>query len=174
MHQSAVCLPGFQSNGGQQTRMAGWFLSALHQAGETERAWELVQKMLPCTHSATRQRAMRYQAEPYAMSASISVNSHQYGRAQSAWAEASAGGFWFHVVHDLLGFHKTGNQLRFRPVVPEAWDQIRITYQYGSATYHLHALRSCAVATSEGEELEGGVLILRDDGRIHEATFPLR
>lgn len=90
------------------------------------------------------------------------------------WYTGSAGWLQYVVLTQLLGFQKTGNVLRFRPVAPSGWDELRVTYRFGTATYHLHASRECPFPTADGEQLRDGRLILTDDGRIHEATFPLR
>lgn len=167
-------LPGMSDNGGHRTMDACWFISALHQAGQEERAWQLALSLLPCFKSASRQRSARYHGEPYAFACGISVNPHQRGRSTGTWDDDAAGYYWNVMVHQLLGLKKKGNKLRFRPVVPSDWDEVRVTYQHGGSTYHLHALRGCSQPVSEGEELPGGVLLLKDDGKIHEATFPLR
>lgn len=77
-------------------------------------------------------------------------------------------------AEQLFGFQKVGNTLRFRPVVPAGWEGFRISYRYGTSTYHLHASRDCPFPVADGEQLREGKLILIDDGRIHEATFPIR
>ena len=78
------------------------------------------------------------------------------------------------ILEQLFGFQKVGNTLRLRPSVPESWDGLTITYRYGTATYHLHASKDCPFPVADGERLAEGRLTLLDDGRIHEATFPIR
>lgn len=167
-------LPGIRENGGQYTHAACWAVSALHQLGQDGRAWELALRLLPTTHAATRQLAARYRVEPYVMAADIYANPQQRGRGGWTWYTGSASWYWTVVLQQLLGFRKKGNQLRFSPVCPAAWENLRITYRLGNATYHLHASRDCLIPESDGEALPGGVLTLVDDGRIHEARFPLR
>ena len=72
-------------------------------------------------------------------------------------------------MEELLGFHKEGSVLYFRPVLPEAWDSIHITYRYYSATYRFHISKTCSAPTLDGEPLTGNRILLQDDGRIHEA-----
>ena len=112
--------------------------------------------------------------EPYALAADVYANPQQRGRGGWTWYTGSAGWLQYVVLTQLLGFQKTGNVLRFRPVAPSGWDELRVTYRFGTATYHLHASRECPFPTADGEQLRDGRLILTDDGRIHEATFPLR
>lgn len=167
-------LPGIRENGGQYTHAACWAVAALHQQGEDQRAWELALSLLPTRHSATRQLAARYRVEPYVMAADIYANPQQRGRGGWTWYTGSAGWYQYVVLTSLLGFQKQGNTLRFRPVLPIGWEEIRLTYRFGSATYHLRALRDCAVPICDGTPLTDGTLTLTDDGRIHEAVFPSR
>ena len=170
----AAYLPGVRENGGQYTHAACWAVAALHQLGQDGRAWELASALLPIRHAATRQLALRYRVEPYALAADVYANPQQRGRGGWTWYTGSASWLQYVVLTQLLGFQKTGNVLRFRPVAPSGWDELRVTYRFGTATYHLHASRECPFPTADGEQLRDGRLILTDDGRIHEATFPLR
>lgn len=167
-------LPGVRENGGQYTHAACWAVAALHQQGEDARAWELALRMLPTSHSATAQLAARYRAEPYVMAADVYDNPQQRGRGGWTWYTGSASWYIYVLLTHLLGFQKQGNRLRFRPVLPAGWEGIRLTYHYGGSTYHLRVSRDCQRAQCDGEFLQDGCLILQDDGRIHEAVFPMR
>lgn len=154
------------------TRSAVWAMAAFHQLGWNDRAWELAFRLLPAFHSATRQAAERYRAEPYVLAGEVRSEPFARGTAGQSWYTESAAWFLFVLLEELLGFRKTGASLRFRPVLPEGWNELRLTYRYGSAVYRLRALRSCGFPTADGSPLPDGRLPLRDDGRIHEATFP--
>ena len=87
---------------------------------------------------------MRWAADVYA-------NPQQRGRGGWTWYTGSASWLQYVVLTQLLGFQKTGNVLRFRPVAPSGWDELRVTYRFGTATYHLHASRECPFPTADGE-----------------------
>lgn len=148
-----------RENGGQYTHAACWAVAALHQLGQDGRAWELASALLPIRHAATRQLALRYRVEPYALAADVYANPQQRGRGGWTWYTGSAGWLQYVVLTQLLGFQKTGNVLRFRPVAPSGWDELRVTYRFGTATYHLHASRECPFPTADGEQLRDGRLI---------------
>lgn len=167
-------LPGIRENGGQYTHAACWGIAALHRLGRSEDAWKIAQAILPIAHSQSRQHAVRYRSEPYVMAADIYANPQQYGRGGWTWYTGSAGWYLTVVLVNLLGFEKRGNRLRFHPTAPESWEQLTLTYQYGNTTYHLHASRDCREAQADGEKLPDGQLILLNDGKIHEAVFPLK
>jgi len=170
----AVYPPGVKGNGGQDTQAATGAIAAFHQLGQDERAWELALALLPFRHTATQQLARRYRAEPYVLAGTICANAQQRGRGGWTWYSGSAGRYFTVMMEQLLGLQKIGNTLRFRPVLPQGWDDVHLSYRYFSATYHLHATRECTAAVADGEPLTDGTLRLEDDGRIHEATFPAR
>lgn len=167
-------LPGIRENGGQYTHAATWAVSAFHQLGQDDRAWELALQLLPVRHALTRQLASRYRVEPYALAADVYSNPQQRGRGGWTWYTGSASWYQYVILEQLMGFQKVGNTLRFRPVLPKSWSSVRLSYRFGNATYHLHASRDCPFPVADGEQLRDGRLILLDDGRIHEATFPVR
>ena len=137
-------------------------------------AWELTGAVLPIRHADTRQKALRYRVEPYVMAGDIYSNPDRRGRGGWTWYTGSASWLYYVVLDSLFGFQKVGNTLRLRPCIPASWDGLTITYRYGSSTYHLHASKDCPFPVADGEQLREGRLILLDDGRIHEATFPIR
>lgn len=167
-------LPGTHLNGGQLTATVPWAISALHQLGQDPRAWQLALAVLPVRHAATQQLARRYLAEPYAMAGTVFGNPRHRGRGGMAWDAGSASWYLNVLTEQLLGFQKTGDLLRFRPVLPEPWNEVHLRYRYGSTTYHLHASREYLTAVADGQSLTNGILRLVDDGRIHEASFPVR
>ncbi|NLV58181.1 MAG: hypothetical protein GXY67_05380 [Clostridiales bacterium] len=167
-------LPGIRENGGQYTHVVPWAVAAMHQLGNDAQAWELVLACLPINHALTRQQANRYRVEPYVMAADIYSHPQQRGRGGWTWYTGSASWLYYTVLEQLFGFQKIGNSLRLRPCLPEGWDSLTLTYRYGSATYHLHATKECPFPMADGQQLKEGRLLLVDDGRIHEATFPIR
>ncbi len=167
-------LPGIRENGGQYTHAVPWAIGAMHQLGRDDLAWELTLAALPINHALTRQLANRYRVEPYVMAADIYSHPQQRGRGGWTWYTGSASWLYYTVLEQLFGFQKLGNTLRLRPCLPESWDGITISYRYGATTYHLHAAKDCPYPMADGERLSEGRLILVDDGRIHEATFPIR
>ena len=46
--------------------------------------------------------------------------------------------------------------------------------RFGSANYHFTAVRDTVFPTLDGARLEDGWALLSDDGRTHEARFPMR
>ena len=162
-------IPGNRENGDQSASAACWAMGAYGRLGQSSHAWELALRLLPIYRGFDRQAADQYRAEPYVMAGDVSAHPSQLGRGGRTWYTASAAWYQFILLEELLGFHKEGSVLYFRPVLPEAWDSIHITYRYYSATYRFHISKTCSAPTLDGEPLTGNRILLQDDGRIHEA-----
>ena len=167
-------LPGIRENGGQYTHAAAWMLLALCELGWTERAFALCRALNPILHADTPEGALRYRLEPYALAGDVYANPQQQGR--GGWSHYTGSAAWLYTValEKLLGLEKRGNRVRLVPRVPKDWDEVSVTLQLGASTWRLQADRSTAAATCDGRMAEGGWVTLADDGKIHQAHFPLR
>ena len=165
---------GLRENGGQYTHVLPWLIWALAELGQTDLAWELVHEALPLRHADTKEKADLYRLEPYFTAADIYTASGQEGR--GGWSAYTGSAAWLYVVilEQLLGFHKLGSRVMLRPRVPDDWDGFALTLHVGRSTWHFQCRRDAAFLTVDGERLTDGAVELIDDGRIHEATFPLR
>jgi len=166
-------LPGIRENGGQYTHAVPWFIWAMKELNRKDRAYELLEAVLPINHSLDKKSALRYRLEPYFLAGDIYTNKKQYGR--GGWSMYTGSAAWLYtvVLEQLLGFTKTGDQLTLKPFVPDAWTDFSLTLAFGQSTWHITAARDTPYAILDGEKLIGGVLTLTDDRRIHTARFPI-
>jgi cyclic beta-1,2-glucan synthetase len=76
-------------------------------------------------------------------------------------------------VETLLGFTKRGDRLSFDPRIPPDWESFEIEYRYGSALYRCrienpHRVEhGVAEVWLDGERVQDGAVVLRDDGHEH-------
>lgn len=161
--------PGVRENGGQYTHAVPWFMRALLMTGQQERAWTLLREILPYNHSDTHEKALHYRVEPYALPGDVYLS----GRGGWTWYTGSAGWLYDIFLRDFLGFEKRGDTVRLNPRVPAEWEECTLLYRYGGSRYQLCAVRGAPYATLDGEKAGNGCIRLRDDGRAHEARFPL-
>lgn len=167
-------LPGVRENGGQYTHALPWFIWALAEMGQTDLAWALVGEALPIHHSDTQAKAECYRLEPYFTAGDIYTAQGQQGR--GGWSAYTGSAAWLYTVilEQLLGFKKQGTKVSLRPRLPEAWDGFALTLRIGQTTWHLQSRRDVPFTTLDGEKSPEGQVELVDDGKIHEASFPLR
>jgi len=80
-----------RENGGQYTHAALWSVMAYAQAGQKDKALELLSMISPIRHTATQQGAERYMAEPYVIAADVYGVEPHNGRGGWTWYTGSAG-----------------------------------------------------------------------------------
>ena len=161
--------PGVRENGGQYTHAVPWFMRALLQQGQTERAWQLLAEILPYAHSDTPEKARHYRVEPYVLAADVTPE----GRGGWTWYTGSAGWLYQVILCDFLGFDRRGDAVRLTPRLPAAWDRFTLIYQVGRSRYLLTAARDVPYITLDGEKQVGAYVAIRDDGMEHEIRFPV-
>jgi len=166
-------LPGIRENGGQYTHAAPWLVMALCKIGEYPLAWEIARALLPPLHGDTKEKALRYRTEPYVLCGDVYAGQHT-GRGGWSWYTGSAAWLYFTVITQLLGFEKQGNRARLSPCPDPEGEEYTLVYRFGSAAYHFTAARDAVFPTLDGERISDGWTILQDDGKTHEARYPLR
>ncbi len=167
-------LPGVRENGGQYTHVLPWLIWALSETGQTDLAWALVGETLPIHHADTQPKAECYRLEPYFTAGDIYTAPGQQGR--GGWSAYTGSAAWLYtvVLEQLLGLKKQGTQVSLRPRLPQDWDGFALTLRVGQTTWHLQCRRDMPFVTLDGEKRAEGQVELVDDGKIHEASFPLR
>lgn len=166
-------LPGVRENGGQYTHAVPWLVMALCRVGEYALAWEIVRAVLPAAHTDSREKALCYKIEPYVLAGDVYAGENR-GMGGWSWYTGSAAWLYWTVLTELIGFEKRGNKVRLSPRWDTDEESFTLTYRFGSANYHFTASRDVVFPTLDGEKLTEGWAELTDDGRTHEARFPLR
>ena len=97
------------------------------------------------------------------------------GRAGWTWYTASAGVLYRTILEYMLGIRRTGNTLSFTPSFPSGWESAKVTLPFGKSSYRIaFSVRSDLVGkiavTLDGVEATGGVVLLRDEGKVHEVV----
>lgn len=162
-------LPGVRENGGQYTHAVPWFMRALMMYGRKDRAWQLLEEILPYNHSFDVPSARHYRTEPYALPADV----YRWGRGGWTWYTGSAAWLYDVFLRDFLGFDKKGDTVTLRPQLPESWEECTVLYHFGQSRYQLTASREMHGVTLDGKRVTGAYITLVDDGRVHEARFPV-
>jgi len=154
-----------RENGGQYTHAACWTGIALAELNRIEDAWNVLQMLMPYSHSDSPEKAEKYKVEPYAVAADIYAEEPHTGRGGWTWYTGAAGWMVRFAVFYLLGYERNGNRASIHALLPEGWKEVRVTVRVGNAHYELVSRRGAA----DREPVE-----LIDDGRNHIALFPAK
>ncbi|KPN90561.1 GH36-type glycosyl hydrolase domain-containing protein [Pseudomonas nunensis] len=169
-------VPGVRENGGQYTHAAVWAAMAFAQLGDSVKAWELLSLINPAA-PLNNARIDTYKVEPYVMAADVYGTAPHAGRGGWTWYTGSAGWMYRLGVESLLGLQRNGNTLRLEPLIPEDWPGFTLTYRFGLTEYHFEARQGTTDTTSmtlDGHPLEGGAVVLIDDGVEHRILVDCR
>jgi cyclic beta-1,2-glucan synthetase len=167
-------LPGVRENGAQYTHGALWAVMATAMRGDGDRAFQLYQMINPLTHADTTDHINTYKVEPYVVAADVYTAKGHLGRGGWTWYTGSASWMYRVGLESILGFVRTGDELRILPCVPASWDQYTIEYKFGSANYVItvhqpqRVRQNGAIVSVDGVNSENGAVRLLDDGKRHE------
>ncbi|MBO1503984.1 cyclic beta 1-2 glucan synthetase [Serratia proteamaculans] len=168
-------LPGVRENGGQYTHGAVWAVMAFAEMGNIERAWELMALINPINHSLDSTAAERYKVEPYVVTADIYAVAPHVGRGGWSWYTGSAGWMYRLILESLLGLKRHGDRLTVNTRLPADWPQVTVNYREGGSEYQLIVRQGQgdAQVTVDGEKQPEAVIMLLDDGKVHQVEVTL-
>lgn len=184
--------PGIRENGGQYTHGAIWLAIVAAMLGHGDKAYRLFTMLNPIYHTGCRKDALKYEKEPYVMTADISYEAPYTGRGGWSWYTGSAGWMYQGLVKWFLGLHLEAGHLAVAPAVPESFGNYRIIYRYRASRYSIEVGQRCpnalwsgnaaaeagvpfpAMVYLDGERLPGNRIKLVDDGGDHHVAVWLR
>jgi cellobiose phosphorylase len=130
-------LPGIRENGGQYTHAAMWTIWATAQLGDGDQAEALFRLINPIYRADTPENAVRYQVEPYVISADVYSIPPHTGRGGWTWYTGSAGWMYRLGLEAILGVRREGAALQIHPCLPRNWPGYIMTYRFGQTTYQI-------------------------------------
>lgn len=173
-------VPGVRENGGQYTHAAVWASMAFARLGDSAKAWELLRLINPVSRRSAAQVDI-YKVEPYVMAADVYGVAPHTGRGGWTWYTGSAGWMYRLAVESLLGLVRSGDTLRFEPVLPGNWSGYSLDYRFGASLYRIEISQQPGARHSislDGQPLAEPLLALHDDGQEHRVQVicpaPLR
>jgi len=157
---------GVRENGGQYTHAACWYVKALAKMGFANEAWKAFDLLLPIKRTDSEEKAKRYMAEPYVISADISGSGEWTGVGGWTWYTGAAAWTFCVLLEDLLGVKKEGNRITMHPLLPDDMNEAEVQIRFGTATFRLIGIKD--------EKIKAEEITMTDDGKIHEILFPAR
>jgi len=124
---------GIRENGGQYTHGAIWYIWALFEMGEYEKAYDMLQMINPVYKCREGGDGERYKIEPYVMSADVYAGEN-IGQGGWSWYTGSASWYYKCIIEQLLGISIKGEVITFAPKLSsKIKDVIKIDYtnKYG-------------------------------------------
>ena len=167
-------VPGVRENGGQYTHAAIWLVMAFAMIGDRKKTWELLQMINPLNHGTDTTSIEQYKTEPYVIAADVYGVKEHKGRGGWSWYTGSAGWMYQLILEHFIGLKRKGNSLTFAPCIPSEWPSLKINYRYNSTLYIIELIQNgeknlaAPGRIKDGNEESGSVILLVDDGTVHE------
>ena len=165
-------VPGVRENGGQYTHAAVWAAMAFAELNDADRAYELLDMILPIEHSRSSDAAHVYKVEPYVVAADVYAVAPHTGRGGWTWYTGSAGWLYRLILESILGITREGDKLGIAPCLPPSWNEYAAKYTVGESVYTISVSRDESVGTDMRVTADGvvrphGDITLSNDGKAH-------
>lgn len=115
---------GIRENGGQYTHAAVWYLMALLDMGENEKAYRLFEAVNPIL-KCRGEGANRYGGEPFVLSGDVYTEKFA-GRMGWSWYTGSASWMYYMILTKMYGIRKKGDFLAINPHLPQKLSGTRL------------------------------------------------
>ncbi|MCH5164170.1 MAG: hypothetical protein J1F36_04060 [Clostridiales bacterium] len=126
--------PGVRENGGQYTHGAVWYIMSLFAIGEIEYAYSLLNMINPINHSKSKSAVLKYEVEPYVISAD--VYSQPAGKGGWSWYTGAAAWYYHVIVKYLFGISFNGSTISVSPKMPKSLKEASFSVRRGDITVY--------------------------------------
>ena len=173
-------LPGVRENGGQYTHAAIWVVLAYSMIGFGDKAVEYFRMINPIEHSRTKEAAIKYKVEPFAISADVYGVENLKGRGGWTWYTGSSSWFCKAGLENILGLKIENEMLKINPCISRKWEEYSIRYRFKTSIYNIHVKNPNGKCTGEdqtfylnGQEIKEKQIKLQDNNQINEIEIIL-
>ena len=169
--------PGYKENAGIFCHNNPWIIAAETVVGHGDRAFNLYKKIAPAYREEISDL---HKMEPYVYSQMIAgKDAKNFGQAKNSWLTGTAAWNFYVISNYILGVKPDWAGLRIDPCIPKDWDGYGISRRFRGATYDIavknpnHVCKGVASVVVDGTPIEGNVLPVFADGKVHKVEVTL-
>ena len=169
--------PGYKENAGIFCHNNPWIIAAETMVGHGDRAFKLYSKIAPAYREDISDL---HKMEPYVYSQMIAgKDAKNFGQAKNSWLTGTAAWNFYVISNYILGVKPDWAGLRIDPCIPKGWDGYGISRRFRGATYDIavknpdHVCKGVASVVVDGTPIEGNVLPVFADGKVHTVEVTL-
>ena len=169
--------PGYKENAGIFCHNNPWIIAAETMVGHGDRAFKLYSKIAPAYREDISDL---HKMEPYVYSQMIAgKDARNFGQAKNSWLTGTAAWNFYVISNYILGVKPDWHGLRIDPCIPQDWDGYTISRRFRGATYEIkvqnpdHVCKGVKSVTVDGRAIEGNVLPVFADGKVHQVEVIL-
>jgi len=163
---------GTKENAAVFCHAALFYITALLQIGEADRAYKNLKRITP----NCQKNYSLYKAEPYVFAEYLIGPQHPYlyGEGAFSWITGTAGWAFMVITEWLLGAKRDYEGLKISPCIPKDWKECFIRRPFRGAIYEITILnpkglqRGVKEIYVDGEKIEGDLIKPHSDGKIYK------
>ncbi|PLV60433.1 GH36-type glycosyl hydrolase domain-containing protein [Thermotoga sp. KOL6] len=164
--------PGYKENAGIFCHNNPWVAIAETVIGRGERAFEIYRKITP---TYLEEISEIHRTEPYVYAQMVAgKDAPRHGEAKNSWLTGTAAWSFVAITQYILGIRPTYDGLMVDPCIPKDWDGFKVVRKFRGTTYEItvknpaHVSKGVKEVFVDGEKIEGKILPLFDDGKVHK------
>jgi len=170
--------PGSAENGAIYNHAAAFYLYSLYQAGEADRAWQVLRAMLPSPAPEDMMRRGQLPVfVPNYYRGAWRLHPRTAGRSSQLFNTGTAAWLYRCLVEELFGLRGDGDALRIAPQLPSHWSSARATRCFRGAIFEVAIQRVAGTAKTrvavDGAWQEDATLRGFDTGRTYQVRVDL-
>ncbi|MDR6990280.1 cellobionic acid phosphorylase [Luteimonas sp. 3794] len=155
--------PGSAENGSVYNHAAAFYLHALYEVGDADRAWRVLRAMLPGPDADDLlQRGQLPVFVPNYYRGDWRGHPRTAGRSSQLFNTGTAAWLYRCLIEGLFGLRGEGDALRIAPQLPSHWSEASVVRRFRGAEIELHARRVAGVSTArvcvDGQGLDAPLL----------------
>jgi len=169
--------PGYKENAGIFCHNNPWVTIAETRLGRGDRAFETYKKICPAYREDDSDlRRM----EPYVYAQMVAgKDAPRHGEAKNSWLTGTAAWTFVSISQYILGVRPVYDGLLVDPCIPQDMKGFKVTRTFRGADYHITVDNSAGAhkgvksVTVDGVQLQGAVLPVYGDGKIHNVVVKM-
>jgi len=172
----AGMLPGLFENGGVYCHATAFKMLMDTQIGRAEEALKTLHMILP---DSDVNPSTVSGADPHLFTNCFALHPKYYGKSYMSRTTGTAGWCMMALYEGVMGMRRDYDGLHIRPCFPASWAQAEVTRNFRGTQYHIvinnpnHVSNGKATITVDGQAIEGDLLPLFGDGKLHEVRVEL-
>jgi cellobiose phosphorylase len=162
---------GYKENAGIFCHNNPWIIAGETVIGRGDRAFEYYKKIAP---AYTEEISEIHKTEPYVYSQMIAgKDAAKPGEAKNSWLTGTAAWNFVVISQNILGIKPDYNGLMIDPCIPSDWDGYKVSRKFRNATFEIsvtnpnHVCKGVKKLVLDGKEIEGNIIPVLDDGKVH-------
>ncbi|HKM32529.1 MAG TPA: glycosyl transferase [Oscillospiraceae bacterium] len=162
---------GYKENAGIFCHNNAWIICAEAEIGRGEIAYEYYKKIAP---AYLEDISELHRTEPYVYAQMVAgKDAKRHGEAKNSWLTGTAAWNFVAVSQWILGIKPNYTGLEIDPCIPAEWDGFKVNRIFRNATYEIkisnpdHVCKGIKSVTVDGKQIDGNILPVFSDGKIH-------